>query len=135
MWETILTKSRIDEEDPEERKERLEMHAVLLKKVMDVLEESDVLDQIMSEYEKENESIEEYRKNRKERILKVLELAEVEPDEYVTALKESSRRGINVILARDIDELYVNNYIPEFIEAWDGNIDWSVVFDFFAVIT
>ena len=60
-----------------------------------------------------------------ERIFKVLELADVDPDEYVTALTEGSRKGINIILARDIDELYVNNYIPEYIEAWDGNIDWS----------
>ena len=67
--------------------------------------------------------------------MKILEFADVEPDEYVKALKESSRRGTNIILARDIDELYVNNYVPEYIEAWDGNIDWSPVFDFFAVVT
>ena len=65
MWETILTKSWVEEEDQEEKKERMEMQKILLKKVMDVLEETDVLDQIMSEYDKENESIEEYRKNRK----------------------------------------------------------------------
>ena len=81
------------------------------------------------------ESIDEYRQNRKERIFKVLELADVDPDDYVAALKESSRKGVNVILARDIDELYVNNYVPEYILVWNGNIDWSAVFDFFAVVT
>ena len=42
---------------------------------------------------------------------------------------------VNVILARDIDEMNVNNHIPEYIEAWNGNIDWLPVFDFFAVLT
>ena len=102
---------------------------------MNVLEEDDVIEEIMNEYNKEMESIDEYRWNRKERILRVLKLADVEPDDYVKALKESSRKGVNVILARDIDELYVNNYVPEYIEVWNGNIDWSAVFDFFAVVT
>ena len=135
MWETILTKTQVDDEDPEARNERLENHKIVLKKVMDLLEEPEVIDEIMGGYDKENESIEEYRHKRKERIFKVLEMAEVDPADYVTALKESSRKGINVILARDIDELYVNNYSPEYIEAWNGNIDWSPVFDFFAVVT
>ena len=102
---------------------------------MTVLEDTEVIEGIMSEYNKDMESIEEYRLNRKKRILKVLELADVDPDDYVKALKESSRKGVNVILARDIDELYVNNYVPEYIEVWNGNIDWSPVFDFFAVVT
>ena len=42
---------------------------------------------------------------------------------------------VNVILARDIDEMNVNNHIPEYIEAWNGNIDWLPVFDVFAVVT
>ena len=86
-------------------------------------------------HDKDNETIEEYRKNRKKRILKILKLAKVNPDEYVTALREASRKGVNVILARDIDELYVNNYNPEWLEAWDGNIDTQPCFDFFAVVT
>ena len=102
---------------------------------MNVLEESDIVDDIMNDYDKNNESIEEYRKNRKERIMRILEIANVDPGDYVTALRESSRKGINVILARDIDELYVNNYCPEWLEAWNGNIDTSPVFDFFAVVT
>ena len=102
---------------------------------MSVLETEEVIEEIMSEYNKEMESIDEYRQNRKQRILKVLELADVDPDDYVAALKESSRKGINVILARDIDELYVNNYVPEYILVWNENIDRSAVFDFFAVVT
>ena len=135
MWETILTKGQVDDKDEDERKERIERQKALLESVMNVLEESDIVDDIMNNYDKNNESIEEYRKNRKERIMRVLEIANVDPGDYVTALRESSRKGINVILARDIDELYVNNYCPEWLEAWNGNIDTSPVFDFFAVVT
>ena len=135
MWETILTKGMVDDKDEDQKKERIERQRALLESVMNVLEESDIVDDIMNDYDKNNESIEEYRKNRKERILKILEIANVDPDDYVMALKESSRKGINVILARDIDELYVNNYCPEWLEAWNGNIDTSPVFDFFAVVT
>ena len=115
--------------------EGLEGQKRILEKVLVVLEDTEKVADIMSSYDKENESIDDYRQNRKERILKVLELAGVDPDEYVVALKESSRKGINVILARDIDELYVNNYNPEWVEAWNGNIDFSPVFNFFAVVT
>ena len=61
----------------------------------------------------------------------MLELANVDPKEYIKALKESNRKGVNVILARDIDEIYVNNYSPEWLQAWDGNIDKQPCFDFF----
>ena len=83
-----------------------------------------------------NESIDEYRENRrKKRILKILELAKVSTENYLLALQESCRKGITVILQRDIDEIYVNNYNPEWLLAWNGNIDFQPCFDFFAVVT
>ena len=118
------------EDVSESKKDKHDDQIKVLEKVMTVLENTEMIDDIMNKYDKENENIEEYRKNRKKRILEVLELAGVDPQEYVAALKECSRKGINVILARDIDELYVNNYNPEWVEAWNGNIDFSPVFDF-----
>ena len=56
--------------------------------VIEVLEDEEKIESIMGSFDKENENIAEYRKNRKERILKVLELAHVNPDDYVLALKE-----------------------------------------------
>ena len=135
IWKTILTRSDVDEDDLEKRRERLERHKVVLNLVLEVLENTELIESIMAEYDKENESIPEYRKNRKERILKILKCADIDPEDYITALKENSRKGINVILARDIDELHVNNYNPEWLEAWDGNIDIQPCSDFFAVIT
>ena len=41
---------------------------------------------------------------------------------YMDALKISSR-GYSVILKRDVDETMINNYNPEWIKAWSGNMD------------
>jgi hypothetical protein len=135
IWKTILTSCHVDEDDLEARKERMDKHKKVLASVLEILDNTEMIDSIMEEYDKENETISEYRNNRKERILKVLEYANIDPEDYITALKEISRKGINVILARDIDELYVNNYNQEWLAAWDGNIDIQPCFDFFAVIT
>ena len=85
--------------------------------------------------DKNDESKEEYTINRKKRVLKVLQIAGVDPKSYVTAVRESSRKGMNIILARDVDEIYINNYNPEWIQAWDANLDIQPCLDFFAVIT
>ena len=113
--QTILTKNLPDEDDTKKRIEKHENNMKILQSVLQILENQEKVDEIMEKYDKENESIEEYRCNRKKRIYEVLELAKVDPEEYITALKESSRKGVNVILARDIDELYINNYDPEWI--------------------
>ena len=65
----------------------------------------------------------------------VLELANVDIDDYLEAVLETTRKGVSVVLARDIDGIFVNNYNPEWLRALDGNIDIQPVFDFFAVIT
>ena len=81
------------------------------------------------------ENLQQYEKNRKERILEVLRIAEVTEAEYETAIRESSRRGVNVVLARDINETMVNNYNSEWLRAWQGNLDIQICLDFFSVIT
>ena len=40
-----------------------------------------------------------------------------------------------MLLQRYIDEIYVNNYNSEWLEAWNANLDIQPVLDFFAVIT
>ena len=136
MWQTILTTGYVVyDEDEKKKEERIANQKKVLDSVLEVLEDTNILESIMANFDKENEDITTYRTNRKIRIMKVLECAQVSPEDYVVALKESSRKGVNVILARDIDELNVNNYNPECLLAWNGNIDWSPVFDFFAVTT
>ena len=52
--------------------------------------------------------------------------------EYIEALKYS-KAGYNVHLKRDLDEIFINSYDPEWIEAWDGNIDKQPCCDYYAV--
>ena len=60
--------------------------------------------------------------------------ADVNYNEYIEALGISFN-GYKVVLERDIDELYVNNYNEEMIRAWNGNMDLQPVIQFFQIIT
>ena len=46
-----------------------------------------------------------------------------------------SSTGYRIIHQRDIDEVFVNNYNPEFLHCWDGNCDLQITLDHFAIIT
>ena len=46
-----------------------------------------------------------------------------------------SKRGKIVILKRTVQEMWVNNYNPEWILAWNGNMDIQMCLDFFAICT
>ena len=100
----------------------------------EVLEDDEIVESIMKKYNKKKETKEQYKINRKKRILELLVHAEVSATDYCEALSYS-RAGYSVHLKRDIDEIFINSYNPEWIRAWDGNIDIQPVFDFFAVIT
>jgi hypothetical protein len=88
----------------------------------------------MKQYNKNTETKEEYQVNRKKRVLQLLEIAKVSEDEYLEALSWS-RAGYTLHLKRDLDEIYINSYNPEWLQAWDGNIDIQPCCDFFGVIT
>ena len=64
----------------------------------------------------------------------MLVIAGVTEVEYLEALK-CSKSGYSVVLKRNLDEIFINSYNPEWIEAWDGNIDVSICLDYYAVIT
>lgn len=61
--------------------------------------------------------------------------ANVNEEKYLEAVTHSSRRGITVVLQRDINECMVNNYNGEWLRAWSGNMDIQICIDFFSVIT
>ena len=82
------------------------------------------------------ETEDEYNSNRAKRIDMMLEKAgSITYDDYVMAIKTSRKHGSTVLLKRDIDEIYVNNYNPEWAEAWNANHDLQPALDYFAVIT
>ena len=89
---------------------------------------------------------------RKERLLQVLTLAKIDDDlemdkslsfeEYREQLLEKyhqllgySTKGFTVNLVRDTNECYINNFNHEWLACWNSNMDLSVVFDFFAILT
>ena len=87
---------------------------------------------IFEKYPIKGETREEYIKYRAKRIDEMLELAGgISYDEYIKAIKESVVHGSQVLLQRDVDEIWVNNYNPEWIVAWNANHDLQPVLDFF----
>ena len=110
-------------------------YAKILKAVKGVLDDDDALTKILSQYpNKENEKRDEYEENREKRIKEVLTLAglktEADFDLYIEAL-ETSNSGYSIIMQRDIDELIVNSYNPEWARAWNGNHDLQICLDYF----
>ena len=66
-----------------------------------------------------------------ESILKELR---IESDAYHKALTVSER-GKTVVLQRKPNEMWVNNYNPLFMEAWQANMDIQFCLDSYAIIT
>ena len=64
----------------------------------------------------------------------ILQKARVGKTEYYEAL-EVSQTGAYIILKRKVNEIDINNYNPEWLKAWDGNMDITPCLDFFAIIT
>ena len=134
VWKTLISKpsSLIT-------KESKALYDKILKDVRAVLDDEDIILNILAKYpDKKNELREDYKRNRKVRILKVLNLAGLKTqddyDLYISAL-EFSGSGYSILLERDIDEMYVNSYNPEWARAWNGNHDLQICLDYFAVIT
>ena len=134
IWKTVLSHG-VEGETLEDREERSLKHQKILRLVREVLDNQNIMDKILRDYKMEEETKMEYEINRKKRILHILSEAQVTPEEYMSAIKESSKRGVTVVLARDITETMVNNYNGEWIRAWNANLDLQVCLDFFSVIT
>ena len=55
-------------------------------------------------------------------------------EEYENALSDN-KSGYRPFYKRDVSETMVNTYNPEWLSAWNGNMDIQLCLDFFAVIT
>ena len=64
----------------------------------------------------ENETKKEYRINRTERIKELCKVAGVRYSDYVHALS-MSKSGYSVVIKRDLDEIFINNYNIEWLRA------------------
>ena len=86
------------------------------------------------------ETPEEYERNIRKRIEMVLKIASaggkrITYYQYEMAVMQQPRKGSEVLLRRDIDEVFMSNYNPEWMEVWDANHDLSPVYDYYGVIT
>ena len=104
--------------------------------VQEILKDEEKMNALKIKFPNKGVTQEENYQFRAERIDEMLKLAGgISYDKYIMAIKKAKRHGSAVLLQRDIDEIYVNNYNPEWLEAWDANLDIQPVLDFFAVIT
>ena len=134
MKKTTVFGNETNTNDEENSQEEVN-HDGILNRVKELLDDHETINEIMGKFNKEEESKEEYIENRSKRIDILLELAGSNDTEYLKALRSAAKKGYTVLLARDIDEGYINPFIPEWLEAWDGNIDTQPCLDFFGVIT
>lgn len=103
--------------------------------VMKVLDSPDCVKEVLEQLPIEEETTkEEADEGRVKRIKMICSMAGVKYEDYLEALS-TSKVGYSVVMKRDINELYVNNFNPHWIRSWDGNMDFQIVLDFFQVIT
>ena len=115
IWKTLI--SRPLEVTGDEGKKLKGKYEKVLKDVKELLEDKDVIKKILEDIPKDLDlTVDDYKENRKKRILMLLSKAKLESEEqiqlYEDALKFSTE-GYSVVLERDLDELYVNSYNPE----------------------
>ena len=145
----ISTPSRVAYPDEDQRKLEMKKHTSLLKGVKKVLEDEETMKKVIAYKEDEFQSIDYTHENPeglsvlKERIEKLLSF--VDPDsitsntvpvleQYEEALAVN-KSGYSIHYRRDVSETMVNTYNPEWISAWNGNMDFQLCLDYFAVIT
>ena len=133
--ETTLFESKTEENSIEDEENKGEANLALLMKVKELMDDKEIIKQIMDKYDKENETEEEFKKNRSDRIDELLVIAGATYKEYKDAIAHSVTKGHCILLERDIDEGYINAFNPEWLEAWGGNVDLQPCLDYFAVIT
>ena len=121
--------------EPAEAKKILKKHKEVITSVLDAMECSTIVEELMEKFDKASEQAgEENKEGRVKRIQELCKHAKVSYEDYIKALS-TSKMGYAVVLQRDIDEIYVNSYNPEWIRAWNANIDVQIALDFFSIIT
>ena len=93
------------------------------------------------------ERLKEYKeiKSKAKTIISNLETFDITWEEYLANLgvsyeqyKDALTYGDSqsrIILKRDFNEVYINNYNEEMLRAWNGNMDIQLAFDVYSVVT
>ena len=120
---------------PDKCDDEYEEGQVKLAKVKKVLMDKDAMDKIKDKHHMSEEASEdEYTELREERIRALLEVAGVGFEEYHKFLA-MNKKGVEVVLQRDIEEVNINSYNRKWLELWNANLDIQPVADHFAVTT
>ena len=101
IWKTTLVRPCHYTEIAEKKEKNIEYYTNILRKVKEHLEDDELIVKILTKYDKKNETKEQYNINRKQRILKLLEVAKVDEEIYFMALKYS-RAGYSYHQKRDL---------------------------------
>ena len=95
IWVTILVapyEARFPDPKPEEKAHFMKKYQEIIVKVQGFLEDNEFVKSIIDQHDKKSETKDEHRVNRKKRILQLLTIAEMSPDDYHEALS-CSRAG------------------------------------------
>ena len=104
-------------------------------KVREVLSDEEKMKKILESFCKKDERPgSDYEEKRLERINMVLKEAKVSYEDYMTTLR-TTKKGYSIVLARDIDEVSINNFNVEWLRAWNANMDIQICLDYHAVVT
>ena len=131
----VVDKNEFNEEVEEANQTPSQNYTKILSDIEDVLNDEVVIMVILKRYPKGNTE-EEYDANRSKRIDDLLEIAGgISYEIYIMAIKKTRTHGSTILLQRDLDEIFVNHYNPEWLVAWNSNLDIQPVMDYFAIIT
>ena len=82
--------------------------------VQEILKNEERMETVKTKYPNKGKTKEENYQFRAERIDEMLRIAgDLSYDDYILAIKKSKKHGSAVLLQRDVDEIYVNNYNSE----------------------
>ena len=71
-------------------------------------------------------------------LLRIADISEGSDDDLLKLYHDAlsvSAAGYRIVLKRDVDEIFVNNYNSEWLFNWNANMDIQFCFDYFAIIT
>ena len=140
LKETLIVDSKEFADDTEQdnelkddlNKESPKNYFKIISDIEEILKDKEKMSQLLEIGADE----EEYVDNKNKRIDALLKMAgDIKYEDYIMAIKKTRKRGSTALLERDITEIYINNYNPEWTLAWNANHDIQPVFDYFAVIT
>ena len=100
--------------DAKEKKAKEEKAKEIVEKAKTLLESPDL---------DENMSLDDF--------IKSLNVSELDYDEAIGIME----KGNQIVLKRNVNERFINNFNPEIAKAWDGNTDFQIALDPFAVVT